>query len=355
MRLYLWLRALLYGAWSFLRGNALLLVICSLGTLLLLREVLGSLADLLQVLQAGGWPLLLVVPVLTVGLALLLKQLVPGNGPRGRRRRRPPVDRRQVAAGVVLLLLGAALTAPHALRVAASSTAPPVAAPEPSPAPTAEPSPAPSPTPSGVAVPRGSCPLPDPTDPALPAVEVRVVYWCHGEVLTPGGVDPLNYQIKVRPRLVNNTTGPMSVSIGNPSAIRLLVEGPQVDQRWSPPPLTAGGGDRPLLVECDGKKFWGIPPNLPRDAVLVGDAYSGFATSWQHTTLEPGQVAFSPLRSTAGGAPVQEGNLVFQVPLEDQEAVIYGLAVVDPERGNAVRGLARFDEDWGRKLHPAAF
>jgi len=45
-----------------------------------------------------------------------------------------------------------------------------------------------SPPPSGVPVPSNTgCPFPDPTDPSLPSVEVKVVYWCTGGMLTDDG------------------------------------------------------------------------------------------------------------------------------------------------------------------------
>jgi len=216
------------------------------------------------------------------------------------------------------------------------------------------------PAPSGVPVPSAAgCPLPDPTDPSLPSIEVKVVYWCKGDVFTSDDqIDSDNYQIKVRPRLINNTKSTMNISINSPSAIRLLVTGKQIDQRWSPPSLTKDLGDRPILVRCNGGTFWAIPPNAPRDVSTTSTGqYAGFATSWDGVELGPGQSYFKPLRHRSDGSAVQEGNLVFQIPLDENDAArIYGLAVLDPEN-NSVLGIALFDNDdqWGAKLHPVSF
>jgi hypothetical protein len=228
---------------------------------------------------------------------------------------------------------------------------------------TAQPSsPTPAP-PSGLPISStGGCPLPDPTDPSLPSVEVKVIYWCKGDVFTSDGqVDPKNFQIKLRPRLVNNTASPVSIYIKNPSTLRLLVTGKQIDQRWSPPPRTTKAGDRPILVVCNGATFWAIPPNVPNDATLAGSAgyYTGFVTwGWDGVTLGPGSAYFKPLRHNPNGTPVYEEDLVFQVPLDDDgQARIYGLALLDPQRGNSLLGVALFgnSEQWGEQLAPTAF
>ena len=336
-------RARAAAGWGAIWKKGLVLTGLATTTLTVMAAGLGRLADILQVLQGGGWVLLLAVPLGAVGWALL----------DGQRKSHKP-DTRAIAFGVVLLLLAAIIAVPKAIDIAGSSSDRPAAAPMT--APSTAPS---SPAPTGTPVPATTgCPLPDPTDPVIPPVDVRVLYWCHGDVYLPdGSVDSANYQIKVRPRLVNNTTTPMSISIDNPSSIRLLVEGPQIDQRWSPPTRTRALGDKPILVECNGKTFWGVPPNVPRDAVLTkSGGYSGFVTSWDYDALTPGQVAFKPLRTDADGNPVQEGNLVFQVPLEDHTAArIYGLAVIDPAHDDKVLGVAVYDKDWGTRLHPTQF
>ncbi len=208
----------------------------------------------------------------------------------------------------------------------------------------------------------GGCPLPDPTDPSLPSVEVTVVYWCRADALTSDGqVDPKNLQVKLRPRLVNNTAHPISISIKNPSTIRLLVTGKQVDQRWSPPPRTRKAGDQPMLVECNGGTFWAIPPNVPNDVATAGNSgyYTGWATwGWDDIEIGPGSAYFKPLRHNADGTPVYEGDLVFQVPLDnDGQVRIYGLAVIDPQRSNSLFGVALFgnSEQWKEQLAPSAF
>jgi hypothetical protein len=216
--------------------------------------------------------------------------------------------------------------------------------------------------PSGVPIaPAQGCPLPDPTDPSLPSISVTVVYWCKGEVLKgDGSVDDQNYQIKLRPRLVNNTASTMDISLSKPSPLRLLVTAKQVDKRWSPPPLTRKGGDKPILVECNGGTFWGIPPNLQHDATLMTeDQYSGFATIWDGSKLGPGKSYFKPLRHRADRSAIQEGDLVFQVPNnKGAQTGIYGLAVLDLSKPTpSVLGVAMFEnkEQWISVLHPTQF
>ena len=159
-----------------------------------------------------------------------------------------------------------------------------------------------------------------------------------------------------RPRIVNNTSEPITIAIANPSAVRLLVTGKQIDQRWSPPPRTARAGDRPTLVQCNGRTFWAIPPNVPHDAVRAGDSgyYTGFATTWDGTELGAGQSYFRPLQLDQRGAPIQESDLVFQVPLDDGQATIYGLAVLETKPDGAVLGVAPFTE-WGPSVDPSTF
>lgn len=350
-----YLKAKAAAAGTFLKGNALSLTIASTTTLIMMGVILGSMADTLAVLQAGGIIALATVPLLAIGIILILNEFKPGIQTR---------NRRHINIGTTLIVVAFAVLTPTLVKAATGSSS----AQEPSQAPTATFTASTSPPlassssqPSGSPVPSTTgCPMPDPTDPALPPVEVRVIYWCHGDVLTSEGtVDTENYQIKVRPKLANNTNTSMTISINNPSSIRLLVSGSQIDQRWSPPPLTKKTGDKPLVIDCNGGKFWGIPPNLPRDAVLTKENYySGFATSWHETQLNPGQVAFKPLRTGPEGQPIQEGNLVFQVPLDENGAArIYGLAVIDPTRANKVLGIALFEKegDWMQKLHPTAF
>ncbi len=79
--------------------------------------------------------------------------------------------------------------------------------------------------------------------------------------------------------------------------------------------------------------LWAVPPNKTGDAVEIDlpdgrYTYDGFATFWDYTSLDPGQTAFKPLRFKADGNPFQEGDLVFNVPLNDKSQV-RGLALVD--------------------------
>jgi hypothetical protein len=176
--------------------------------------------------------------------------------------------------------------------------------------------------------------------------------------LPNGQLDAKNFEIKVRPRFVNNTQSPIGISIVNPSAVRLLVSGDQIGNRWSPPPLTKADGDRPFLVSCNGGTFWAIPPNVAHDAHLTaGQDYSGFSTEWDASTLPPNGVYFKPLRYNPDGSVIREGDVVFQVPLDTNgEARIYGLAVLNiPD--HSILGVALFgnNSQWGPARDPNSF
>ncbi|MDX6585271.1 MAG: hypothetical protein QOI10_4455 [Solirubrobacterales bacterium] len=184
------------------------------------------------------------------------------------------------------------------------------------------------------------CRDPDPTDPALPNVEVCIIAWCRGTVLDSTG-KPIKDQgqIKLRPRIINNASTPLSVSIERPSALRLLVSTNDVPNRWKPPPGTVRGGDIPQLVEWNGVKYWAIPPNVPGDARPVQfeeggityTTYDGFATYWDATVLQSGGILYKPIVRDSDGHGRRETDLVFNVPAEpDGSLAVFGLAVVDP-------------------------
>jgi hypothetical protein len=76
--------------------------------------------------------------------------------------------------------------------------------------------------------------------------------------------------------------------------------------------------DRPILVKVNSGTFWAIPPNVPRDVPKTSTGeYTGFATSWDGTKIQPNGTYFKKIRHSPGGLVIQEGNLVFQVPLDE--------------------------------------
>ncbi|MGY1618579.1 hypothetical protein ACI797_17720 [Geodermatophilus sp. SYSU D00691] len=198
------------------------------------------------------------------------------------------------------------------------------------------------------------CNAPDPTDPVLPDVEICVVYWCKNPFLGADGLPVSGQsQVKIRPRIINNTSESIDISLHAPTTLRLLVRSRAIDQRWAPPPLTASAGDAPFVVEWEGQNYWAIPPNVPRDATPVaGGMWSGFATIWDGQTIEPGNSYYKPLRQNADGSPVQEGDLVFQVPTEADGSIdVLGFALVID---GVVRGVAK-SSDWPEPVHGATF
>src|SRR5207249_3302683 len=106
----------------------------------------------------------------------------------------------------------------------------------------------------------------------------------------------------------------VDISLRNPSPLRLLVTDPDIDRRWSPPPLTRANGDAPMRVTCNGGTYWAIPPNVPHDAKNAsGGMATGFATFWDGESLAPnGGYYYKPLTYDSKQRPVQEGDLVFQ-------------------------------------------
>lgn len=187
----------------------------------------------------------------------------------------------------------------------------------------------------------------------LPAVQICVYYWCRGDVFnTDGTTDEAHAQIKVRPRIINNRASTLNVDISTPSAIRLLISEPRMPGSWGPPPLTARAGDRPIAVSYRGQQFWALPPNVPHDATAAANGmYTGFATSWTATDIAPGGSAYFPLRHRADGSPIQEGDLVFQLP---QDALIVGLAVVSHSSHPTVLGI-QLQKDWPKSSEPGSF
>ncbi|MGW4844878.1 hypothetical protein [Nocardia brasiliensis] len=193
-----------------------------------------------------------------------------------------------------------------------------------------------------------------------PDVGLGVVYWCLGGFHVANGVDapPDLTQIKMRPVIQNPTLRAIDVSITQNAALRLLVETPNNPRDWwRPPQRTAKAGDHPSAVIVDDKLLWAIPPNLTNDAVQVdllnNTRTYGFATSWDYTILNPGQTAFKPLRFKDDGTPIQEGDLVFSVPL-NAVSQVRGLALVD--RNDPTMLVAICDSDtWPQRSNLNSF
>jgi hypothetical protein len=170
-----------------------------------------------------------------------------------------------------------------------------------------QPVPTPLVEPSIPVTPNHPCPAPGTTERREPDVEICVVYWCMAPIKTASGDGSITTsQVKVRPKIENNSTQPLDLSISTPSAMRLLVsfEG---EYRWDPPSLTANAGDRVVRVIWEGKTFWAVPPNVPHDASVIylpdGSAtYDGFVTSWNANYIEPGGAMSKPLRLGVDGA-----------------------------------------------------
>lgn len=198
---------------------------------------------------------------------------------------------------------------------------------------------APSPTPDPLFPldPNTPCHSPSATTVQLPDVEICVAYWCVGKFHTPdGGWIEDRGQIKLRPRIINNSADPINIATVTPSTLRLLVSTTlPYESWWQPPPATAELGDKPIVVTHDGQKYWAVPPNVNRDAVPLTlpngmMTWDGFASSWPYAVLEPGQTAFKPLRHQPNGWAVQEGNLVFNVPIASSVG-LKGLVLLDPD------------------------
>lgn len=223
-----------------------------------------------------------------------------------------------------------------------------------------------TPTPSLVpnSVPHSSCPTPGgSTSPEL--ITIRVVYWCFGDVISDAGdyVDTQR-QIKVRLGLTNASETEMNVSTTNPSRIRLVIAGEDVDGRWAPRGGTLSAGDRPTPVVIDGQSFWAVPPNINYDERGVPSVglYTGFSSKWDLPAL------LAPGVTIGGGTEIGDGSatysgpdavadLVFQVPVNGYTAPVevLGIAVFSIPDGSVgsqdwvLLGLCEF-EDWGPQL-----
>lgn len=228
-----------------------------------------------------------------------------------------------------------------------------IATPEPSlaqPSPVAAPPDAPNER--GIVL-NGACENAGPaTQQPLQLIEICVVYWCKGSLHTPdGGWVVGQGQIKLRPLILNKTDDVLDLSIAPIAAVRLLVSTARPPSEWwLPPALTANQGDHPIATNWNGQVVWSIPPNMERDAIQLtlpdgSSTWDGFATlGWDYGLLPPRQIAFKELRTHADGTPIQEGDLVFNVP-NDADSLLLGIEVVD--RNDPTKRLAASDaETW---------
>ncbi|NIL84136.1 hypothetical protein RhoFasGS6_01500 [Rhodococcus fascians] len=194
--------------------------------------------------------------------------------------------------------------------------------------------------------PAHTCPARGTTQRQAPDVEICIVYWCMAPIVLPGGTaSESTSQVKLRPKIENNSNMPLDLSVASPSSMRLLVSS-GADYRWDPPPLTAAAGDRVVRVQWEGATYWAVPPNVAHDASPIyfpdgSGTWDGFVSSWEAGLLEPGDSMNKPLRLGVGGQPIQEGNLVFQVP-SGEDALVAGLAVVTRDSVPVVLAASMF-------------
>jgi hypothetical protein len=185
--------------------------------------------------------------------------------------------------------------------------------------------------------------------------------WCQGIVVFPNGaIDLSRIQVKVRPRIANNTQEPLDVSIWKPAAVRLLVASSDLPDSWRPPHATAQEGDMPFLVEADQQHYWAIAPDVPKDVDLPDDRThtfeTGFASFWSTASVAPNSMYPPPTHRDDSGNVDQDGDLVFQLPAKNasNNATIGGLALIDRNDPSKVLAFARF-ADWGPRLAPTDF
>jgi hypothetical protein len=191
----------------------------------------------------------------------------------------------------------------------------------------------------------------------LPSVHPCVVYWCKGQVYLPDGTEDHHHlQIKLRPRISVNSMQPVAIGIGNPSALRLLVRSNALPGDWGAPARTRAAGDRPVLVQWNGQQVWAVPPNVNGDAQpTAGQYYSGFATDWHATSVGHGSSYFSPLVYGADHRPDEQGDLVFQLPVDASGKVdVVGFAVVTPVAHPVVLAVAP-RSSWPAPSDPGSF
>ena len=197
----------------------------------------------------------------------------------------------------------------------------------------------------------GQCSTPNASDKKVPDYLLCVMNWCQGDVFFPdGALDSTRIQIKLHPRVINNTSDTLDISIWKPAALRLLVSSSDLPGSWRPPPATAKEADEPYTVQYDNQTYWAVAPNVPHDIDQMVGPVTGFASFWDLDAVPPNSMA-PPLTYWENGRVVQQGDLVFQLAARTStnNADILGLALIDRRDPTRVLALAKFD-DWGPRL-----
>lgn len=210
----------------------------------------------------------------------------------------------------------------------------------------------------------GHCNPPNPSDWKIPDYELCVIAWCRGIVVFPNGsIDESRIQVKVRPRITNNTGSPVDVTIWKTSALRLLVRSSDMPDSWEPPKETAKLSDTPYLVLAnDGQQYWAVAPNIPKDVDLPDDTTKpteiGFATFWSASSIAHDS-AYPPLTQgyDENGRLDQDGDLVFQLPATtaSNHADFVALVLVDRAKDPTKILATAWFQDWGPKQDPNSF
>lgn len=195
---------------------------------------------------------------------------------------------------------------------------------------------------------------------SLPDVDICVVYWCTGAVYTAvtGGLDPTQMQYKIRPQISNSTDHPVNISLRPPTPLRLIVDSSQLPTHWNPPQKTVAAGDSVYPVIWNGKHYWAVPPNVQGDVSMVGGFWSGFSTFWDGDQLDGHNLFSKNLRFDSSGTPVQEGDLVFQLPNnpDGTDPAVIGLAYVTGGGGAPMNIEHLFPKsNWPASNQPMSF
>lgn len=220
--------------------------------------------------------------------------------------------------------------------------------------PTTNPSPETSTSNDRVVSASDGCPSANAGGPQESIVAVEVLYWCTAPVYDETGLDinPDMMYVKIRPGLRNESSDPLSISIDNPSSLRLLVRGEDLDDHWTPPSRTAEGNDRPVKIQYDGEELWAVPPNLPDQwfpSTERGD-FLGHNTHWDREELAPGE----ELRRLKDASGTKETNLIFTIPvLDPNDLGLCGLAVLDMSSRDVI-GFEHIN-DWPEPVQPGSF
>jgi hypothetical protein len=188
----------------------------------------------------------------------------------------------------------------------------------------------------------------------LPRLEICVVDWCKGDVFNDNGVVADRRQLKIKPRILNNGSQPINITITRPSALRLLVPLTKGPYPWKPPPRTSRAGDRVVAVSWNGHRYWAVPPNVPGDARMTPSGfYTGFATAWDGTSL-PAESVYYRAVTYRNGRAVRRGDLVFELPTNSKGLIEFSaLALIAPATGQ-VRAAHAADR-WPRASDPDSF